>query len=467
MPPNILLVVFDTARADALEPYGAPVGASPAVAQLASRGAAIDCVFATACWTLPSHVSMFSGALPRAVGLGDAPTPHSARRGVEALADRLLPEVLRRSGYDTRAVSTNLWISESSGFDTGFDDFRSLHGNRQERMAATGRRGRARWIREAVSARADDGASDAAAVLDEWIGSWSGDPFFWFANLVECHSPYLPPRPYNDLPAIARARAADEARRHLTLAAIWRTCLGPFDVPDAALGRMRHLYARAVRYLDDWLAQLLERLDRRGMLESTLVLVTSDHGENFGEGGLLAHALSLDDRLIRVPFVAAGPGVERLAGIKSLAQLPGILADVTGVDAQAWSPDELPASAALAQFEPPGGVGNRAVAAQVATWGLEPDAAARFMTPATAATDGHTKLVRRAGDLEMFDLELDPLELAPRRPSSDRPAPSELLEAFDHPATEVAPSAVTDDSTPVPDDEVADLESRMRMLGYL
>ena len=343
MPPNILLVVFDTARADAFEPWGAPAGATPTVAQLASRGTAIEHVSATACWTLPSHVSMFSGALPRAVGVAEAPSPLAARRGVESLAERLVPEVLRRAGYATRAASTNVWVSEAGGFATGFDEFRDLQGNRQERLA-TDRdvRGRMRWALESARATADDGAADAREVVESWIRGWAGTPSLWFVNLVECHSPYLPPRPYNDLSWANRVRAAREAQRHLRLMPIWRTCLGEFDVPDDALSRMRHLYARSIAYLDDWLAAILEALDAKQILDDTLVVVTSDHGENFGEGGLIAHALSLDERLLHVPFVAAGPGAERLAHVRSLAELPAALAAVAELESHPWQEDGLP-----------------------------------------------------------------------------------------------------------------------------
>ena len=146
-------------------------------------------------------------------------------------------------------------------------------------------------------------------------------------NLVECHSPYLPPWPYNDLGPIARLRAAEEARRHLTLSGIWKACAGNFDVAPGALERMRHLYARSVRLMDDWLRDLLADLDRRGILDRTLVIVTSDHGENFGEGGLMGHAFSLDQRLLHVPLVIAGPGAPADdPGIVSLAALPRMIA---------------------------------------------------------------------------------------------------------------------------------------------
>src|SRR3954470_17678282 len=125
MSRNVLVLVFDTSRADAFEPYGAQAGASPAVSQLAGRGKAIDDVFSTACWTLPSHASMFTGLLPRALGLGQAPggAPQGAKPVLEGQRDRLLSEVFRRAGYATRAASANLWISPHSGFEIGFEEF--------------------------------------------------------------------------------------------------------------------------------------------------------------------------------------------------------------------------------------------------------------------------------------------------------------------------------------------------------
>src|SRR5205823_358984 len=112
MPPNMLLVVFDTARADAFEPYGAGVGASPAVAQLAVRGSALPTAYAPSNWTLPSHVSMLTGLSARESGLAQAPGGNAlnCRPYVEAMGKMLMPEVLRRHGYSTRAVSANGWV---------------------------------------------------------------------------------------------------------------------------------------------------------------------------------------------------------------------------------------------------------------------------------------------------------------------------------------------------------------------
>ncbi len=473
MLPNILLVVLDTARADALEPYGAPPGATPAIADLARRGRALGGVHAPACWTLPSHAAMFTGLLPRATGILDLPegSPLAAREVLAAHRDRFLPHVLRAHGYETRALSTNLWVTVDSGFGLGFDEFSYIGSGRQAHLDRTGLRDRVRWAREAVRAKTDDGAAAAGAMLRSWLDRQGSKPWFWFVNLVECHSPYLPPWPYDDLGPVDRLRAGEEARRHLTLSGIWKACAGGFDVAPAALERMRHLYARSVRLMDDWLRDLLAELDRRGMLEGTLVIVTSDHGENFGEGGLMGHAFSLDQRLLRVPLVIAGPGVaDGDPGVVSLASLPRIIASALDFDVHPWADGLPPDGVAVAQFEPPAPADDPRWGPAFEEWGVDPEAAAeRVGRPLIAATDGRRKLQRRGEREELFDLAADPLELAPRAVErADGEAIAPLRGALDHPAATATASTPPVAGTPqISADERADLERRMRLLGYM
>ena len=461
---NVLLVVFDTARADAFEPYGAPAGASPAVADLARRGRALEDVYATASWTLPSHASMFTGALPRELGLGQAPgeTPLGAQPVIRGLADRLLPEVLRRAGWNTRAFTSNVWVSAAGGFDTGFDEFVNPPSDRQAALDEGGLRGRLKPAIEAVRGRVDDGASAAEATLRRWLSEWSGEPFFWFVNLMECHSPYLPPRPYGELGTLGRLRASADARRHLHLVPIWRTCLAEFDVSDAALERMRSLYAGAVRYMDDWLARVLEAMDARGVLDDTLVVVLSDHGENFGEGGLICHAYSIDARLTRVPVVVAGPGApERLA---SLAELPGAIAEAVGLDDHPWQAHDLP-PLPVSQFDPPGSPGDPRLLKAIEDWGVDEAGQARMFTPLTIASDGRLRLQRRGGIEELFDLAEDPLELHPKPPEGPRVAA--LRAALDHPAATAVALAGPGTGPAAGGADTAALEAQMRLLGYM
>jgi arylsulfatase A-like enzyme len=485
--PNILLIVFDTARADAFEPFGASPGSSPAFADLATRGFAHDAAYANASWTVPSHASLFTGLLPADVGLLQAPgsRPEGCRPELQARSERLLQAVLGGAGYRTGAVSSNLWISPHAGFDLEFESFTTVDTRRQTQMSEDSLPAKLRWLVEGVRADVDDGAHEAGLALESFLDAGAGDerPFFCFVNLVEAHSPYLPPLPYNPLGVTGRARAAIEARRHLTMGEIWRACAGGFDVPAQALARMRRLYAGAVRLLDDWLGRVLEDLDRRGILDETIVVVTSDHGENFGEGGLMGHAYSLDERLIRLPFAAAGPLMQP-DGPFTLASLPQILCDAAGAGDHPYSraPGEED-GLAVAQFDPPAGPGDPRVGKALELWGLEAEAGALITAELRSVTgDGRWKLVDRDGVEELFDLDADPLELDPIDLRADGAGDPEeaplaamrkaLAAAEGPPAGAGPPKPEAADAVPPPSGEISDeerakLEERMKLLGYL
>jgi arylsulfatase A-like enzyme len=449
---------------------------------LAADGVAMPHAMTTACWTVPSHGSLLGGRLPRASGLerarGDGPT--GFRAALQAQEDRLLPSVLGKAGYATAGVSTNLWVSEASGFDTGFDEFTTVDASRDTGIATTSIRGRLRWYLQALQARVDDGAVEVERMLRTRLANRSDrQPFFWFVNLVECHSPYLPPRPWNDLGALDRLRAARDVREHQTFAAFYKASLGGFDVEPDELERMRHLYARSVAVLDNWLARVMTVLHEAGVLDDTLVLVTSDHGENFGEGGLMGHCFSLDDRLMRVPFVASGPGADAFATDApwSLAELPGTVADAIGLDDHPWH-DELTPGIAVAELDATCDPDDPAADAVVEQLGLPPSARDRFVASFTVATDGRWKLHRYdgSGAEELVDLEVDTLELHPVRLDGAREAACEterpgalrtLRAALDRAeqGRRAAPTAAAEASAAAVD--VDDLAARMELLGYL
>jgi arylsulfatase A-like enzyme len=332
-------------------------------------------------------------------------------------------------------------------------------------------RQRLKWDWEGLRARADDGAAATEAVLGRWLGELDQRPFFWFVNLVECHSPYLPPRPFQPFRALTRLRAADEAYRYLNFDSIVRNWLGVDAAPVGAVRRMRRLYAASLRHLDDWVRRLLASLTAVGAMAQTLIIVCSDHGENLGEGGLTTHGLSLDDRLLRVPLVAAGPGAEAFEGIQSLAELPARIAMATELEEHPWR-DGLVAGLPVAQWDPFDLSSERVLELQE-QWRLDNAAVHRLTSPLTCAVSGRFKLACGAneGDEELYDLDADPLELSPLRGEAALAACggeslSTLRAAVHHPAVQATAEVdlAPDVSTAR---ERAEIERRMQLLGYL
>jgi arylsulfatase A-like enzyme len=228
---------------------------------------------------------------------------------------------------------------------------------------------------------------------------------------------------------------------------------------------MRHLYRRSIRSLDDWLGRVLGALEERGVLDDTTVVVTSDHGENFGEGGLLAHAFSLDDRLVRVPLVVShADAVLEPGRVHSLAELPSLVAAAAGLPEHPWTDAPLPGGFAAAQFDPPASEGDPRVDVAVREWSLSAAARRRLTSPITCVTDGRFKLVRRGDTDELYDLLDDPLEVRPVVPHAAGAGLRAALEdgrLWDEPSA--APVAAP---TPEPG-ELAEIERSMKLLGYL
>jgi arylsulfatase A-like enzyme len=464
--------MLDTARADCFEPYGAPAGSTPVIADLARRGLAVQNVIAPSNWTLPSHAALFTGLLPGAIGLSSAPArPErggmSSRPLLEAQRARTLAEVLRRRGYGTGAISANPWIHEVNGFSVGFDRFVSVRGRPP---APTGRGLRPtldRWA-EAWRARADDGAAEVAKVLESWLAEGSARPFFWFVNLMECHSPYLPPRPFNDLSPLQRIRAARDAERHLSLDGIYRYCVRRAEISAPALARMSHLYRRSVLLMDGWIGRLIESMERRGILDDTVVVVTADHGENLGENHLVSHMLSLDDRLLRVPLVVAGPARIEPPELVSLASLPRMLGDALGLAEHPWVEDLTADGVAVA--EAAGEIIKPVAAELVRAWHVSDETVETMSRSMICATDGSFKLVRTDGRDELFDLATDGDESRPIDPASaDGEVVARLRRAIDRAVERAKPETppAAGDAPALSETEAAELEERMKLLGYM
>ncbi len=349
---NVLVIVLDAVRADALGAYGASRATSPHLDSLARGGVRFATAVATAPWTRPTHRSIFTGEYPR-LWPGGAST-FLARMDSDS-APRLA-EWFAAHGYATGAFVANFFYTGwDAGFAAGFVHYRDFPRTTEQvlRTSTLGQTVMARALYDARSPRdvwrallANDFSvpprplnadKDAPLVTDEfldWHAALGRQPFFAFLNYFDAHLPYDPPPPF-------RTRFS--------------------ATPDA-----RASYDGAVAFLDAEIGRLLRELDRRGALDETLVVITADHGELFGEHGFFEHTSNLYHKLLHVPLVLhlpqrvpAGVVVQQVASVRDLPAtitelaLPGSAHPFPGVSlAGHWQADGgRPTSAALALVE--------------------------------------------------------------------------------------------------------------------
>lgn len=310
--PNIVLIVMDTLRADRLSCYGYDRPTSPQLDRLAQRGVLYERAYSTASWTWPSTASILSGLQPEQHGVLDEASCFLS----EGLL--VLPEALQLRGYSTAAFSANPLIVPSKNFDQGFEFF------------DYGRRGMR------------DSALIVPSVLD-WLEAMAGQRFFLYLHLADPHSPL---KPLDE----ARQRLAADVPRDFSPHAIneWRPRLIAGEghdasgaaAPDQIAAReerehLSQLYDACIASGDQWVGQVLDRIESLGLNEKTIIAFTSDHGEELFEHGLLAHGHSLHAELVHVPMILAGPGIpagERRSGAVSNRALGPTLARLGGAD---------------------------------------------------------------------------------------------------------------------------------------
>ncbi|MDQ3697848.1 MAG: sulfatase [Gemmatimonadota bacterium] len=293
--PNVLLIILDTVRSASMSLYGYERPTTPRITQFAARGATFDRAVSPAPWTLPAHASLFTGRWAHELSTGwksplDGETP-------------TLAEALTRGGYRTGGFVANYtYTSRESGLARGFaryEDYRVTPAHAL-RNSALGQMVFGRALLRGVLGHRDVIARKMAPVLARDVLRWHdeepGRPWFAFLNFFDAHDPYLPPAPYDTM--FARRGAP----RNLTLA-------NERPVTPEEARPERDVYDGAIAYLDAELGAMLDSLRARGVLDNTVVIITSDHGEEFGENGLLGHGNSLYYPALWVPLVIVYPRV--------------------------------------------------------------------------------------------------------------------------------------------------------------
>jgi len=432
--PNVLLIVLDTVGADHLSLHGYNRPTSPTIDELAARGIRFDRVQATSSWTLPSHASMFTGRWPHELSAGWF-TPLD-------WAYPTLAEFLGSHGYATAGFIANYWYcSSDSGLDRGFTAYQDYIFPRLSLFKTA-----------VLVDRPLDGLQAIERFLENWLDfdllgpavehlSWlfktnrkealvvnhqfldwlsrrrqPERPFFAFLNYFDAHYPY-------ELPATGIHRFGVKPRnnRESTLIRDWLRLIqnrpSPYQISFGL-----DSYDDCVANLDEQLGRLIDELDRRSILDRTWVIITSDHGESFGEkSGVFWHGTSLYETQLHVPLViippAGGPSPRVVTDTASLRDLPATIVDALGSKsgspfpgnsmARFWNGSALASANAAAP--------EQALSEVVPLGAFGPDPSQWLYKPRwpmAALTEGDWTYIRREGEVreELFRVRQDAQE---------------------------------------------------------
>jgi arylsulfatase A-like enzyme/Flp pilus assembly protein TadD len=383
---NVLLITIDTLRADRLGN-----GFTPALDALARRGASFSNVRATVPLTLPSHVSLMTGTIPPV---------HGVRENGQVF-DRQTPTlaaIFKGAGYRTGAFVGAFVLNRRFGLDDGFETYDD-----------TVRRD----MRRAERLEAERPGAEVVDAALKWLPSDAGAPFFGWVHLYDPHAPYAPPQEFLDL----------------------------------AKG---HAYDGEVAYADAQVGRLLDGLERRGLSGSTIVAVTSDHGEGLGEHGEQTHGMLVYDSTLRVPLVVSAPGFVRSSNQPCHWDVAPALLRLAGLA------ERVPGSmtSAVLLRKPGGGEPVADAHHECLSYSESRYPRRAGWHALTASADLRWKLIA-SSERELYDLQEDPAET--RNVAAEHPT---IVQAMAATLAQMQPRTA---GAPV---VAADAAERLRALGY-
>lgn len=273
--PNLLVYLIDTLRADHLGCYGYERDTSPRIDALAADGFRFDNFQAVASWTRPATATLLTGFYPNWHGMG--------RRSPLPLSLDTLAETMDQNGYSCWATVANAQVgSRVLRFDQGFHRFVTEY---------TG-------VPGGTAARETSSSQGINADILSWLDQSRDEPFFLYLHSIDPHTPYRPPadaespfgRDYD-----GRLKGKDVDLSLLT------EMQAQMDGLDHAY--VRALYDNEILHQDRQIGVLLDALEARGLLDDTVVMIISDHGEEFYEHGNWNHGYRMWEEQLRVPFV--------------------------------------------------------------------------------------------------------------------------------------------------------------------
>lgn len=459
-PPNLILVSIDTLRADHLGTYGYSKPTSPRLDALGIEGAVFENAYAPSQWTLPSHVSMFTGLDPLAHGV--LYPKQSLPLGHVTLAERLASQ-----GYDTVgfiATRRFSFVGADRNMDQGFERYQHSPYPRRFLKGAL-----VRWLDYAAFKYLDGGLGQAPLQVEaavQWMQRHAERPFFLFLHLMEVHSNAEGPLAYGAPDDVALRFCPEGIGTYdgcgssgaCTSFRLYELDDGAPPQPDE-MRALVCLYDGSIAFTDAALGRLFDAVDQLGLADRSLIVVTADHGEAFLEHERVLHR-TVYEEVAHVPLILRGPGVAAGTRIASPVQLI----------------DLLPTFLDLAGLPPDPGLQGRSLAGLLAG---AADAApvdaltiGSFDAQRSALVRGRWKLIFEAPGLneELFDLASDPGEARSR---AQDPAFQDLLEEMrDRAAQRMRDSiALNSDSFGGPNLREIDLSederAQLNALGYV
>lgn len=324
--PNIVLIVLDTVRADALSSSGNLLADTPFLDRLASEGVRFSRATSASTWTPPGHASLFTGLYPVSHGT----------RGLNTTLDRgldVLSSIFSGIGYATVSLYNNPLAGRSNAMDRGFDV--AIGVETDTKVSFVDDRLYSKYV------VGDSGVQKTSDLLYAWAKEYErrGVPWLAFLNLNDAHMPYIPRNPWMD-EFLSRLNV-ESSKVNLQLA--WRAMsedgLRKFRrrevvLSEAEFAWLRAAYYSEVRAIDHQLGETFERMRSDGLLDNTIIIITADHGEALGEEGKLGHG-HLQASVVRIPLIFWAPRqlVPRVDDRwASLVDVLPTLLDLTGVE---------------------------------------------------------------------------------------------------------------------------------------
>jgi arylsulfatase A-like enzyme len=328
--PNIILIVMDAVRADRLSCYGYRAPTTPGLEEIAAEALIFERAFAAAPWTPPSHASLFTGTYP---------SRHGVDVGENLYLSSVYPtmaEILSRKGYATMAILPDAHLSAARGFSRGFTDFVETF---RLPYVAFDYDSATSLLRNLALGR-DARAYHSSRLLKKWLHKQvrsETQPFFAFINYKTAHNSYRSPLPFRSRFNIAPLAGQDPRKlRYYANGGAYPYMAGGLDMSERDMQVVGSWYDGAIAYLDHSIRDLLQYLRELGVYDDTLIVITADHGENFGDHGLGYHLFCLYDSLIRVPLLMSYPRLgesgKRINSLVSLTDVLPTILELIGCD---------------------------------------------------------------------------------------------------------------------------------------